>query len=142
GGPRRAGALNGSSVASGDSPPRDGPAGAVLLGDGELLPGWDEEWVLLERERLRQLRLHALDALADGLTRQGSPALALEAALASIRIEPLRESAHRAVVAAHLSEGNVIEAVRHYRAYRQLLRDELGLEPSAQLARMIPAAHR
>ena len=89
-----------------------------------------------------RLRLHALDALADGLTRQGSPALALEAALASVGIEPLRESAHRAVVAAHLSEGDVIEAVRHYRAYRLLLRDELGLEPSAQLARMIPAGHR
>ncbi|MBT2412450.1 SARP family transcriptional regulator [Streptomyces sp. ISL-12] len=129
-------------VVRAEAPPPYGPAPPVLLGGGELLPGWDEEWVLLERERLRQLRLHALDALADGLTRQGCPALALEAALASVRIEPLRESAHRAVVAAHLSEGNVIEAVRHYRAYRQLLRDELGLEPSAQLARMIPAAHR
>ncbi|MFF0086754.1 BTAD domain-containing putative transcriptional regulator [Streptomyces canus] len=58
----------------------------------------------------------------NGLTRQGSLALALEAALANVRIEPLRESAHRAVVAAHLSEGNVIEAVRHYRAYRLLCR--------------------
>ncbi|MFD6174314.1 BTAD domain-containing putative transcriptional regulator [Streptomyces coeruleorubidus] len=57
-------------------------------------------------------------------------------------MESLRESAHRAVMAAHLSEGNVIEAVRHYRAYRLLLRDELGVERSAQLARMIPAAHR
>lgn len=130
------------SIVRAEAPPPHGPAPPVLLGGGELLPGWDEEWVLLERERLRQLRLHALDALADGLTRQGNPALALEAALASVRIEPLRESAHRAVVAAHLSEGNVIEAVRHYRAYRLLLRDELGLEPSAQLARMIPAAHR
>ncbi|MFF9527676.1 BTAD domain-containing putative transcriptional regulator, partial [Streptomyces achromogenes] len=142
GGPPLAGAARALWGGGGAAPPPHGPAPPVLLGDGELLPGWDEEWVLLERERLRQLRLHALDALADRLTRQGSPALALEAALASIRIEPLRESAHRAVVAAHLSEGNVIEAVRHYRAYRQLLRDELGLEPSAQLARMIPAAHR
>ncbi|WP_329274491.1 AfsR/SARP family transcriptional regulator [Streptomyces sp. NBC_00691] len=130
------------SVVRAEEPPRPGPAPLVLLGGGELLPGWDEDWVLLERERLRQLRLHALDALAEGLTRQGSPALALEAALASVRIEPLRESAHRAVVAAHLSEGNVIEAVRHYRAYRVLLRNELGLEPSTQLTRMIPPAHR
>ncbi|MFJ5780111.1 BTAD domain-containing putative transcriptional regulator [Streptomyces sp. NPDC093094] len=82
--------------------------------------------------------LHAPDALADKLTRQGSPALALEAALARVRTELLRESAHRAVVAAHLSEGEVIEAARHHRAYR-LLRDEPGPEPSARLARMIPA---
>ncbi|WP_019888172.1 AfsR/SARP family transcriptional regulator [Streptomyces purpureus] len=130
------------SVVRAEAPSPHGPMPMVLLGGGELLPGWDEDWVLVERERLRQLRLHALEALADGLTRQGSPGLALEAALASVRIEPLRESAHRAVVAAHLSEGNVIEAVRHYRAYRLLLRDELGLEPSAQLAGMIPVAHR
>ncbi|MFJ8667356.1 hypothetical protein [Streptomyces sp. NPDC093600] len=45
--------------------PPHGPAPPVLLGGGELLPGY-EEWVLLERERLRQLRLHALDALAEG----------------------------------------------------------------------------
>lgn len=129
-----------SASCGGSSPAR--LAATVLLGGGELLPGWDEEWVLLERERLRQLRLHALDALADALTRRGRPALALEAALASVRIEPLRESAHRAVVAARLSEGSVVEGVRHYRAQRLLLREELGLEPSVQLARMIPAAHR
>ncbi|MFG2332840.1 hypothetical protein ACGFMM_24880 [Streptomyces sp. NPDC048604] len=64
---------------------------AALLDGGELLPGWYEAWALLEREQL-----HALDALADRLTRQGSPAPALEAALASVRIEPLRGCAHRA----------------------------------------------
>ena len=30
----------------------------------DLLPDWDEDWVLVEREQLRQLRLHALEALA------------------------------------------------------------------------------
>jgi DNA-binding SARP family transcriptional activator len=95
--------------------------------------------VLLERERLRQLRLHALDALAESLIRQGKPALALEAAWASVRAEPLRESAHRAVVSAHLGEGNVSEAVRHYRAFRRLLHEELGVEPSPRFARMLPA---
>ena len=38
---------------------------------GELLPDWYDDWVLLERERFRQLRLHALDALCDDLTRAG-----------------------------------------------------------------------
>lgn len=113
-----------------------------LLSGGDLLPDWDEEWVLFERERLRQLRLHALDTLAEDLVRQGRAALALEAALASVRIEPLRESAHRAVVSAHLAEGNLIEAVRHYHAFRRLLREELGIEPSLRFAEMIPPAHR
>ncbi|GAA3173051.1 hypothetical protein GCM10010451_22350 [Streptomyces virens] len=113
------------------------PPLAELTGE-DLLPGWDEDWVLVERERLRQLRLHALDALADVLTRQGRPALALEAAWASVRTEPLRESGHRAVVAAHLAEGNVHEAIRQYQAFRRLLRDELGVEPSPLFTRMLP----
>ncbi|MEW2295632.1 BTAD domain-containing putative transcriptional regulator [Streptomyces sp. NPDC006743] len=108
-----------------------------LLGGDDLLPGWDEEWVLLERERLRQLRLHALDALAEALVREGRPALALEAAWESLRAEPLRESAHRAAVSAHLAEGNVGEAVHHYRSFRRLLRAELGVEPSARFTRLL-----
>ncbi|MET9375536.1 BTAD domain-containing putative transcriptional regulator [Streptomyces sp. NPDC002992] len=116
------------------------PVPTVLFGEGDLLPGWDDDWVLLERERLRQLRLHALDALAHGLAREGRHALALEAALTSVRTEPLRESAHRAVVAAHLAEGNLHEAVRHYDDFRRLLREELGVPPSPLFTRMMPSA--
>lgn len=119
-------------VVSGDRVPHH------LFFDGDLLPGWDEHWVVFERERLRQLRLHALDALAGQFITQGHHALALEAALESVRMEPLRESAHRLVVAAHLAEHNVAEAVRHFRAFRDLLHQELGLEPSAQFTSALP----
>ena len=34
---------------------------AASLLEAELLPGWDEEWLLLDRERHRQLRIHALE---------------------------------------------------------------------------------
>ncbi|MFF5158363.1 BTAD domain-containing putative transcriptional regulator [Streptomyces sp. NPDC000348] len=118
-------------------PFRTRPPLGLLTGE-DLLPGWDEEWVLVERERLRQLRLHALDALAEALIRQGRPALALEAAWAGVRTEPLRESAHRAIVSAHLAEGNISEAVRHYDAFRRLLNEELGVAPSPRFARMLP----
>ncbi len=125
------------SVVAGCGPPSCcHPPLGLLTGD-DLLPGWDEEWVLLERERLRQLRLHALDTLADTLIQQGRPALAMEAAWAGVRAEPLRESAHRAVVSAHLAEGNVCEALRHYAAFRRLLNDELGVEPSPRFTRLL-----
>ncbi|WP_225651932.1 AfsR/SARP family transcriptional regulator [Streptomyces pseudogriseolus] len=127
-------------VVEGCSPSPHGEPRLGLLTGEDLLPGWDEDWVLVERERLRQLRLHALDALAEALTRAGRRALAMEAAWASVRAEPLRESAHRAVIAAHLAEGNVGEAVRHYDAFRRLLNEELGVEPSAELGRMLPRA--
>ena len=102
-------------------------------GSGELVPGWYDEWLLLERERVRQLRLHALEGLAVALAAEGAYATALEAAGAAVRAEPLRESAHRAVVTVHLQEGNRSEALRHYRAFRDLLDRELGVRPSPAL---------
>src|SRR5215216_999801 len=43
---------------------------ADLLG-GELLPEWDEEWIVAERERFRLLRMHALETLSRKLTAAG-----------------------------------------------------------------------
>jgi DNA-binding SARP family transcriptional activator len=100
---------------------------------GELLPDWYEDWVLVERERLRQLQLHALESLSERLLEEGRFGYAAEAALAAVRMEPLRESAHRALVSVHLAEGNRGEAVRQYRAYRDRLEEELGLGPSPQM---------
>lgn len=104
---------------------------------GELLPGWDDDWVLLEREQLRQLRLHALESMADKLGAAGRVGQALELALAAVNSEPLRESAHRIVISLHLSEGNVHEAAQHYEAFRRLLAQELGVEPTARLAVLV-----
>jgi DNA-binding SARP family transcriptional activator len=111
--------------------------GTSLYARGDLLPGWYDDWVIFERERFRQLRLHALDALARQLKAQGRYIDALEAAIESIRIEPLRESPHRMIIAIHLAEGNVAEAVRHYRFFRDMLGAELGIEPSPRLTKMI-----
>jgi DNA-binding SARP family transcriptional activator len=107
-----------------------------LTGD-DLLVGWYEDWVLLERERLRQLRLHALEALSGQLLAAGDFASAVEAGLAAVAIEPLRESAHRAVIRAHLAEGNRAEALRQYDELRRLLRAELRVEPSSLVADLL-----
>lgn len=108
-----------------------------LLNGADLLPGWGEEWVVVERERLRQLRIHAIETLSALLMDRGRHALALEAALTCVRMEPLRESAHRAVVAVHLAEGNAVEAYRHYEQFRALIRRELEAEPSDGFAAML-----
>ena len=109
------------------------------LAAGELLSSWDEGWVRIERERLRQLRLHAIEILSHRLLLVGRHVDALEVALVGMRSEPLRESAHRAVISVHLAEGNTSEALRHFRSYRDLLRAQLGLEPSDLMTRMINA---
>ncbi len=104
---------------------------------GELLPGWYDDWVLLERERLRQLRMHVLEVLADKLVIAGRFGEAVQAAYAAVRDEPLRESAHRAVVRVHLAEGNLVEAIRAYRSFRDALDRELGVPPTRQMEDLI-----
>jgi DNA-binding SARP family transcriptional activator len=109
---------------------------------GELLPGWYDDWVLLERERLRQLRMHALEDVAVRLMAAGRYGDALQSALAAVRAEPLRESAHRTVVRVHLAEGNVVEALRAYEQFRTMLADDLGVQPSSQFSRLVEGIRR
>lgn len=97
---------------------------------GDLLPGWDEEWVLLERERLRQMRVHALEMIARDLANERRYAEALEIGMVALSVAPLRESAHREIIRIHLAEGNHAEALRQFEVCAQLLRADLGLEPS------------
>ena len=104
---------------------------------GELLPGWYDDWVLLERERLSQLRAHALEVVAGRLAERGRYGQAIQAAYAAARAEPLRESAHRTVVRVLLAEGNVAEAVRVYQRFCVALRQELGIVPTAQMSRLL-----
>jgi DNA-binding SARP family transcriptional activator len=108
-----------------------------LAAVGELLPGWYDDWVLFERDRLRQLQLHALEVIAERRTAQQRYAEAIEAALAAVRLEPLRESATRALIAAHLAEHNVIEAVRRFESLRSGLTTELGVQPTPELLNLI-----
>lgn len=103
----------------------------------DLLPGWYEDWVTFEREHVRQQLLHALEALAGHLIALGRLAEAVEVATVAVSIEPLRESAQGALVQAHLSEGNVVEARRAYLLYRELLLNELGVEPGDALTCLV-----
>jgi DNA-binding SARP family transcriptional activator len=105
----------------------------------DLLPDWYDDWVLLEGEDWRQLRLHALEALARQFTADGRYGDATGAALAAVRADPLRESPHTTLIRAHLAEGNQSEAIREFDRYRAQLRSELGLEPTAELQALITA---
>jgi DNA-binding SARP family transcriptional activator len=116
-------------------------ANALKVLDGELLPDWYlDDWLMLHREQWRQLRLHALEVLAAEQAKRGAYAAAVQAALAAVRGDVLRESAHRCLISVHLAEGNVMEAVRAYQAFRSISLAELGVQPSERLTEMILAA--
>jgi DNA-binding SARP family transcriptional activator len=107
----------------------------------DLLPGFYDDWVLMERERIRQRILHALEALSERLAAVGRFADAVEAALLATSAEPLRESAQRALIKAHIAEGNHTEARRSYLAYRDLVYRELGVAPSDDFAACLSTSH-
>ncbi|MCX4834677.1 transcriptional regulator [Streptomyces sp. NBC_01016] len=104
----------------------------------DVLPDWYDEWVLVEREQFHQLRLHALEAMSGRLVAVGRYGVAVDAGLAAVRAEPLRESSHRAVIRAHLAAGNDWEAARQYVRCCRALHRELGIEPSPALRRLVP----
>lgn len=103
----------------------------------DLLPDWIDDWVLMERESYHQLRLRALEALCRRLSAKGRFGQAVQAGLAAVSGEPLRESARHALVEAHLAERNVAAALREYDAFAQLLHEELGLDPSEDLRTLL-----
>jgi DNA-binding SARP family transcriptional activator len=111
-------------------------AGGLL--DADLLPGWSDEWVVPERERLRQLRLHALEARCWRLVERGASADAIDLGLTAVAAEPLRESAQRCLIGAHLAEGNLGEAIRVYESFRSRLWAALSLRPSPLMEELIP----
>ena len=107
---------------------------------GELLPGWYEDWVLVEREHFRQVGMHALERVCELLAQQGRFSEAVEAGLAAVAIEPLRESAHRGLIRAHLAEGNPSEAMRHYRIVHELFTAS-GMSPSDRIRSLVSGIH-
>ena len=117
--------------------PIDGISTEYFALPKELLPGWYDDWVLLERERLRQLRMHALEALAEKYAAAARYGEAVQAAYAAVRAEPLRESAHRTVVRVHLAEGNVTEAVRAFESFRAVLAEEIGIAPTPEMGHLV-----
>jgi DNA-binding SARP family transcriptional activator len=107
----------------------------VLASD--LLPDWYDDWVSGERERLRQLRLHALETLSEQFAARHRFAEAVEAALMATGADPLRATACRALITAYRAEGNDADALKAYSAYCELLRRRLGLKPPTELTRMV-----
>jgi DNA-binding SARP family transcriptional activator len=89
----------------------------------DLLPDWYDDWLAVERERYRQLRLSDLESRARDAIDAGETGRAIQLALAALAIDGLRESSHRLVIEAHRAEGNHREAERETLRYHRCLAD-------------------
>jgi len=91
-----------------------------------------EWWALAEVTRLTELRLHAREARLDALLAMGLDERAASEAEALTADHPWRERPWRILVTALHRAGRQGEALRRASEYRARLRDELGLDPSAE----------
>lgn len=123
-------------------PDRDLAAVPAAVNALELLPGWDDDWVLADRQRFRERLLTAMDGLGRRLVAADRCAEAVQVALAAVTVDPLREATRRVLVEAHLAEGNWVEARRSLLDYRQVLHRELGTEPDVAFSAMLSPANR
>lgn len=95
-----------------------------------LLPGEDLPWVDTLRARLHAASIRATDLLVRVHLARGEHPLAIAVGRDLIALEPFREASYRHLMRAHLAAGDRAEAVRVHQALRDLLADELGVDPS------------
>ena len=106
------------------------------LRDSDLLPGWYEDWVLFEQNRLQQDRLHAYHLIARQSLARGDYESALEASEAALALEPLYESAVWLLIEAERQQGNNAVALRAFARYECRLKEDMGLMPSQAIRRL------
>ena len=92
----------------------------------DILPGWSAAWIEIERERFRQLRLHAIEERSQRLITAGRFHDAVAMAKVAVRTAPSRESARRALIEAYVALGDLAAAVAEYDEYQELLRSSVG----------------
>ena len=103
----------------------------------ELLAGWYDDWVLAAREALQVRRAVLLENLSTTSCADGRSGDALTFATFAVGAQPLRESAHRSLLRAHLDVGHRREAVELYAEFARILQHELGVGPSPETAALV-----
>jgi predicted ATPase/DNA-binding SARP family transcriptional activator len=109
----------------------DALARALSLYRGPLLEGCLEEWALAERESREQSCLEALELLGRLATEKGDFAAAIKHLRHAVTLDPLRESAHRALMEALAADGDHAAVALAYREVRDRLRRDINAEPTS-----------
>jgi DNA-binding SARP family transcriptional activator/predicted ATPase len=105
--------------------------GDFLLGFGIDEPLF-EDWLVTERERLRETALDVLGRLLAHQTSEGSTERAIQTAVRLLSLDPLQEPVHRALMRLYARQGRRGAALKQYQGCVGALQRELGTEPEAE----------
>ena len=108
----------------------------VIIARRPFLPGEEASWIEARRARLRSLLVRGLHILSQITAINGEHALAVQYATEIIELEPFQETGYRHLMQMHAEMGNRGEALRVFGKCRELLRDELGADPSQETERV------
>jgi len=117
-------------------------AQAMALYRGDLLEGTEprdagfEEWLTIERQRLRDLAREGLSTLLDRYRAEGERDRAGTVARRLLLIDPLREAAHRSLMQIYAEQGDTALALKQYQICRSALQDELGEKPEPETEKL------
>ncbi len=117
-------------------------ARAVELYQGRFLEGFDprasafEDWLMAERSRLHELALGALQQRVEHERASNATARAIRSTLHLLSLDPLRESAHRALMELYCRQGHYGAALKQYRVCQRTLRRELDVAPEQETQRL------
>jgi DNA-binding SARP family transcriptional activator len=115
-----------------DAVARGDLAEAVGSYGGDLLPGFDDDWVVEERERLRRRAVEALAGLATAAEAEGRDTEVIEHARRLLRLDPLHEPAVRLLMRALIRQGERSEALRTYHRLTAGLERDLDISPEPE----------
>jgi DNA-binding SARP family transcriptional activator len=108
------------------------------LGEGEAAG----EWLAAHQARVRAAWGDGMEALARLHARAGAPGEAAAVLEALVAAEPLREGAHRALMATYAATGEPARALAHYDALAALLARELNAQPARDTRALADAIRR
>lgn len=112
------------------APSPDPGAVSVELYADDLLVDFYDDWVLAQREFLRELYLKILLELAQQMRSQSEYERAIEFAERILACDRANERAYQHLMFCHVALGNRAVALREYQACREALEDELAVKPS------------
>jgi DNA-binding SARP family transcriptional activator len=119
------------AIASGDLEAAAGDALVTrVITTRPFLPGEHSAWAEAMRDRLNELRIRAIECIAEIDLRRGNPGEAIRSAQLALELDELRESSWRTLIRAHADAGNLGKALGTYERCRAILHDRLGTVPS------------
>ncbi len=102
---------------------------AIKLYQGDLLPACYDDWIIPERDRLRQRYREALDRIIALLERQRAYQAAAAYARQLVLLDRLDENSYRLLMRLNALNGDRNAALRAYQDCVNVLEQELGVKP-------------